>query len=184
MNDLNRSRNRIKSRKREPYYQEKTSGFNWFYRVIILLMILSTLTLGYKINEKKQFVKIPETLILKVQNISQWFPFENWFSLNTHSVASTLNYQQLLDNYYVNGSTQCSSVLDGVVLNVENDEHRVLVKHDNGVLATYGNLETLNVKENDRILKGNILGNFNESLTMDFVYNDQSISYDEAILIK
>lgn len=182
MNDLKRSRSRIRSRRGGSYYDEKPSGFNSFYRVIVLLMILSVLTLGYKINEKKQFIKIPDTLTLKIQNVATWLPFESWFSLDSQSVVSTVNYQKLLDNYYVNGSTSCSSILDGVVLSVNEENHSVLIRHDNGVLATYGNLETIQVKANDRVLKGNIIGNFNESITMDFLLNETPISYEEALL--
>lgn len=182
MNDLKRSRSRIRSRRSGPYYDERPSGFNGFFRVIVLLMILSALTLGYKINEKKQFIKIPDSIVSKIQNVAAWIPFENWFSLDSQSVVSTLNYQKLLDNYYVNGSSSCSSILDGVVLSVNEEKHNVLIQHDNGVLVTYGNLETIQVKPNDRVLKGNVIGNFNESITMDFLLNDTVISYEEALL--
>ena len=105
------------------------------------------------------------------------------FNLKDTSVSAA-SYQKLADNYYVNGSTTCSSILNGVVLSINDDEKNILVQHDNGVLATYGNLESIDVIAGERVNQGAALGSFNESVKMDFLYNGAAIDYLQAMAIQ
>lgn len=179
----NRSRSRMHSRYGSRFDEDHSKGFGFFFKLTMIIMLLVALTLGYRINEVKQFVKIPEAIRLSVKNLTAWFPFESWFNLKDTSVSAA-NYQKLADNYYVNGSTTCSSILNGVVLSINDDEKNILVQHDNGVLATYGNLESIDVIAGERVNQGAALGSFNESVKMDFLYNGAAIDYLQAMAIQ
>ena len=179
----NRSRSRMHSRYGSRFDEDHSKGFGFFFKLTMIIMLLVALTLGYRINEVKQFVKIPEAIRLSVKNLTAWFPFESWFNLKDTS-GSAASYQKLADNYYVNGSTTCSSILNGVVLSINDDEKNILVQHDNGVLATYGNLESIDVIAGERVNQGAALGSFNESVKMDFLYNGAAIDYLQAMAIQ
>ena len=177
-----RGRSRI-SRSASRFHEDKSNRFGVIYKVTIALMMLVALTLGYKINETKQFIELPASLDLTIKNLTAWFPFESWFKLDDTPVVAA-SYQKLTENYYVNGSTTCQSILPGVVLSVNEDAKNVLIQHDNGVLATYGNLETISVLSGERIVQGAGIGQFNETVTLDFLYQGQSIDYQQAMSIE
>lgn len=179
----NRSRSRIHSRYGSRFNDDHSKGFGIFFKLTMILMVLAALTLGYKINEVKQFVKIPESMSLTIKNLTAWFPFESWFKSQDTTVLVTA-YQKLADNYYVNGSTTCQSILPGVVLSINEEEKNILVQHDNGVLATYSNLESIDVLAGERIDQGAALGSFNESVKLDFLYNGAAIDYLQAMEIQ
>lgn len=179
----NRSRSRRHSRYRSRFNEDHSKGFGIFFKLTMFLMLFIALMLGYKINEVKQFVKIPQPISLGIKNLTAWFPFESWLQLEDTAVSASA-YQKLADNYYVNGSTTCQSILNGVVLSINDEEKNVLVQHDNGVLATYGNLETIDVLAGERVGQGSRLGSFNESVKLDFLYNGATLDYLQAMEIQ
>ena len=148
--------------------KKRKSGFMNF---IIFVLFLMSLFLGYKINEKKQFIPLPP--------INTWLPYESWFHSKDALVSSNNEYYHLVENYYSNGSTSCYSLFDGIV--IEKDENSITVLHDNGVRAKYGELEHIIVNVDDRVLKGNSMATIQDTLTIIFTKDNQNLSYEEVM---
>ena len=142
-----------------------------FINKCIFILFCISLYLGFKINEIKNFMQLP--------TISQLLPFEKWFQFQDEIVSSSDTYHHLIDKYYTNGSNSCVSILDGIILEVS--ETSIKVYCDNGIVIIYGELDNIIAKVDERILKGQILGEYSDSLTLSFTKDDLEISYEEAI---
>ena len=138
---------------------------------ITLILFCVSLYLGFKINEIKHFINL--TII------SEWLPFENLFNFKDSLVSLNTQYHHLIDHYYTNGSNSCISINDGIVLEVDEDSIKIL--SDNGTLILYGELENVLSKVDERILKGQIIGEFNNSLTLYFSKDNHEISYEDVM---
>lgn len=139
--------------------------------LFIFVLFLISLFLGYKINEKKNFINFPP--------IHSWFPYENWFKSEENLVSQQSEYYHLVDNYYTNGSTSCISLFDGIVIN--KDDSSITILHDNGVKAIYGELSHIIVNVDDRVLKGNSIASIQDTLTIEFSLDDEKISYEDVM---
>lgn len=139
--------------------------------ILIFAMFILSLFLGYKINEKKNFIDLPP--------IHTWLPYENWLNPTDNVVSQINDYHHLIDNYYTNGSTSCVALFDGIV--IEKDDTSITILHDNGVQIIYGELNHIIVNVDDRVLKGNSIASMDETLTMEFTINDKVISFEEVM---
>ena len=142
-----------------------------FVNPFIFLLFCIALFLGFKINVKQNWIQIPA--------IGTWLPYENWFQFYDHEVSASIEYHHLVDDMYTNGTNSCASLFDGIVL--KTDEESVTVLHDNGVLGVYAQLEDVVVKGDERVLKGQSLGIFKDSLKLEFKKDDQKLSYEEVV---
>ncbi len=142
-----------------------------FVNFVIFLMFCTCIYLGMKINEKKQWVQLPV--------LSAWFPYENWFKESTMPVDNKIEYHLLSGNFYTNGSNQAVSVSDGIVLDVSEDQ--VIILNDNAIETTYGSLSEILVKVDERILKGQGIAAYKDSLSLVFKKNGTVISYEDAL---
>ena len=142
-----------------------------FINKCIFILFCISLYLGFKINEVKNFIILP--------TISELLPFENWFKYKDDLVSSTFDYHQLIDHYYTNGSNSCISILDGVIL--ETDNNSVTVLSDNGITIVYGELENVLSKVDERILKGPVIAEYNASFPLYFSKDNHEMSYEEVM---
>lgn len=151
--------------------------YRFFYRFSMLIMIGLVAMLGYGISVKQGFVTGEDLLA-----VGTWFPFEKWFSLQDETVSAMPAYALLKDHYYSNGSNQAQAIGDGVVQSVEKQDQRyvILVKQDNGVIATYGTLESTAVKKDERIRRGDVLGTYQESLYLYFEKDGKELDLTQA----
>lgn len=185
MSELKDVRRRIKARRYdEP--ERHTHGFHFFYHLMMLVMGIGVLGLAYLVNGKLGLVELPQDLQhINFGMVSEWLPFEDWFSDHDDTtVGAQPTYTLLKDNHYANGSNQASLLMDGVVLHVEQGDAKkgsVSVRHDNGVIATYGNLTTIQVKQDERLKRGDIAGTFDEYVSISLVKNNQNIDLNSAL---
>lgn len=114
----------------------------------------------------------------KLSDITKLMFWENLFTSDV-TVSSNVNYQLLKDHYYTNGSNLVTSISDGVVLSVKEKEIQIL--HDSGVNVVYQKLSKVNVKENERVLKGMELGTMDDSVKIHFYLNDEEITMQKAL---
>lgn len=147
--------------------KEKTPFVNF----ILFLMFCLLLFLGAKINEKKKWIELPV--------ISTWIPYESWLNDYDRSVSKNIEYHLLTENIYTNGTNTCAVLFDGIVLEVKDDQ--VTILHDNQVQAVYGHMQEILVKADERILKGQKIGTFEESLTLDFKKDQKVLTYEEVL---
>lgn len=156
--------------------EEKHKSNRWI-TFVLLLMFATILGLGMKINEKVHFMTHP--LLTNFMNISHWIPYENWFQPYDHTVSASMIYHRLSENYFVNGTNQCAVIANGIVLSSQ--ENQVIILQDNGIMATYGNLDERLIKNDERVLKGAVIGTFTESVTLDFELNGEKMDYESAL---
>lgn len=150
---------------------------NPFTKMVLVAMLLSIGILVYKIEEKVNIIK--PFLYNSYQTLGSWIPYEKWFPYFDQSVSTTIQYQLLSDNFYVNGSNSAGCISDGIVLAIA--DNRVTVLQDNGIISVYGHLDSVLVKVDERILKGATLGTFEEFLSIDFMKDNQAIDYQSAM---
>ncbi|MEG0506361.1 MAG: M23 family peptidase [Longicatena sp.] len=188
MDDLKNIRKRIKSRRYHEADEEKHHSFSLFrflYHLVMLMMCLSVLALALLLNQKLNLIKLPTVLTnFKIENLASWLPFENWFSLKEVAVVSKQAYTLLKDDQYANGSNSAFSIYDSVVLHVKkasDNKYSVTLKQDNGVVSTYGNIKEASVKQDERILKGKPVGTFDNYVTLNFLKDNNKITYDAAL---
>lgn len=186
MSELKDVRRRIRERRYEEPARH-THGFRFFYHVLMLVMGIGVLGLAYLVNDKIGIVQLPQDLKnINFGMVSEWLPFEDWFSNSDDdtSVNAIPTYSLLKENRYANGTNQANLIMDGVVLHVEKKDTKkgsVTVRHDNGVIVTYGNLTSIQVNQDERLKKGDVLGAFDEYVSMDLVKNNQRIDLDTAM---
>lgn len=185
MNDISHIRRRIRSRKYGRYQKpERNHFFHFMYRGMMLLMSAGVIALALAINSKVGLIELPKELMnIDFSKVSTWLPFEDWFSLKDETVAAYPSYHLLKDDMYANGTNSAYSLNDGVVLHVQKEKdntYSITVRHDNNVVATYGNLNSTDIKQDERIRKGDTLGSFQESVRITFVKDEKKITLEQA----
>jgi len=187
MNEMSDVRKRIRNRRK----REETSAplfFRIFYKTLMFAMAVGIFTLVYLVNDKLNLIKIPESFKVGFVKISEWLPFDAWLPSmqeDTESVAALPTYSLLEAHKYANGTNQANILADGVVLHVEEkdaSQSSVTVRHDNGVIVTYGHLNQVMVKQDERLKKGDVAGNFEGYVTLDMVKNQQSVDLQTALM--
>lgn len=184
MNELHNVRKRIQGRR----YQEpkKHNGiFKIVYRTSMLVMLVAVLTLACFINDKVGFVDIPvDFKNLNFGMVSEWLPFDQWFSKSEdETVNAALEYSLLKENQYTNGTNKVTMLADGVVLHVEDNgpqKSSVSVRHDTGVIATYGHLDSVQINQDERLLKGTAIATCGEYVSIDLVKDNEVVDMKTA----
>lgn len=178
MNDIERIRNRI-------YHKNKNASFLWMYRMMIVFMCAITFVLSGLIVTETSFEDAKHLLLQYIDKIelNNILIFENWFLPSNKAVNSTISYQQIDDQYFTNSTNMVYAIADGVCvyLNESEQGYQMIVKNDNDILVTYANMNDVSVKVDDRILKNSIIGTYQDKLYMDFMENQNFISYEQAI---
>lgn len=188
MNDLKHARKRIQSRRySQPIYEEDKGSwfFRLMYRLMIFVMCIGVCALAFLINQKVEWVKLPESFVnFNIQDVSKWLPFENWFSLKEDTVAAYPSYSHIKEDLYANGSNTVYTIADGVVLHVQQKDDgkgSVTIQQDNGIIVTYGALTSISTKQDERILKGSVLGTYEETLSIVCVKDNVKVELDQAL---
>lgn len=165
MRDIDEIRSGIRNRK------EKKNRFKVLYSCIVLLFTCIIIIVTLLINDKLNFI-----------NISDILPFEKWFNNVEHPVNGAITYNLIKDNKYNNTSNTVSSLNDGIVIQIsENkDKQSVAIQQDNGVSVEYSNLTGVNIKENERVLKGNAIGDYKDYIKIDVFKNGKTLTIDDA----
>lgn len=160
------------------YRRKKES--NKLYRFTMLCMCCILCVLLYFINIKKPFLSMQTIKNFKLSDITKLMFWENLFNVDESvTVSSNVSYQLLKDHYYSNGSNSVTSISDGVVLTVNDQEVQLL--NDSGVNVVYKKMKQVNVKENERVLKGVELGTMDESVEIHFYLDDEEITMQKAL---
>lgn len=159
-------------------YKKKESKSIFKFSFFLMSCVICGLLV--KINEKEPFLTAEVVQNFKIQDIHKLFFWEHMFH-NDESVNAQVNYQLLKNDTYTNGSTQVTSIFDGVILKVE--DTKVLVLCDNGIQVSYEKMEHVEVKKDERILAGDSLGAMKENVDIKLTLNDDKITLQEAYKI-
>lgn len=200
MKELKHIRNRIQSRHGDRYFSHRNQfdqkGSLW-YRLLVTTMTVVLLVLG-----AMTFVRTPlyDDMLsyaskmvpgmktsLSTSFLGKWLPFESWFaSADALPVSTTNRYETgSLPGYFTNANHEAIALYDGLVVYIgeENGAKWIVVHHDNTLYATYGNLSSVRVKLYDRVMKDNSIGTFDNEIQLEFLYQNEAISYDAALAI-
>lgn len=158
-------------------YQRKKESHK-LYRFTMLCMCCMLCGLLYFINMKKPFISMQTLKSFQLSDITKIMFWENLFTNDT-PVSSNVDYQLLKGHYYTNGSNSVTAISDGVVLSVKEKELQIL--NDSGVNVVYKKMNKVNVKENERVLKGAELGVMDESVELHFYLDDNEITMQKAL---
>ena len=183
MDDIRHVRKRIKNRRFDPQDTREQHSipllFRLFYHGVMVMMGICVFVLALLVNQKLQLVQVPavlETITLK--SIDSFLPFEHWFSLKDDKVSATPQYTLLKDDQYTTGTNAAISGFDGIVAYIQqgNDKKSsVIIKQDNGVMVTYGNLQDVSIEQEERVLKGATLGTYEGFVRIKALKNNAAI---------
>lgn len=188
MIDQRAVRKRIQKRKNQSD-QHQPLFFRLLYHTLMLAMACGICALTYLVNDKLGIVDIPQAFSnWRIGKISEWLPFEGWFTTDKEedgeAVSALPVYSLLEGNKYANGSNSARLMMNGVVLHVEAKDAQkssVTVRQDNGVIVTFGHLNQIQVKQDERLQAGDAVGTFDEYVQLTMIKNKQSVDYNTAI---
>ena len=129
-------------------------------------------------------ITLQRKLQMKKLRLIDFYPFFVFGLVGVLSVVhSSISYQKIDDHYFTNSTNMVYAIADGVCvyLNESEQGYQIIVKNDNDILVTYANMNDVSVKVDDRILKNSIIGTYQDKLYMDFMDNQNFISYEQAI---
>lgn len=186
MDDIKKARDRIKHRRFDG--EEKNHRpfllFRLFFHTIMLMMGVCVVALVLLLNQKLQLIEINSVLkYMPIENISNWLPFENWFSYDSVPVSNAPMYTLLKDDQYTNGTNQAKSGYTGIVLHVQQETdgtYLLHMKQDNGVVVSYGNLQEVIVKEEERVVKDAVFGSYENYITISALRDSKPESIENA----
>lgn len=201
MKEQKHIRNRITQRhgnRYSSYHQSSPSALSRLYRLMISIMIVVLLALGtltfmrtpmYQEVKNVTISLVPQlTKMVTSSFLARWIPFERWLPLKEEVpvVANSVYMAGSQNGYYTSEGNQAISLFDGLVVYIgeENGSRWIVVHHDNALYTTYGNLDQVNVKIYDRIMKSDILGTYLDEIQLAFLYQNNDISYEEAISLQ
>jgi hypothetical protein len=98
-------------------------------------------------------------------------------------VSNIPSYIHMGDDLYINGSSEITSIDDGVVTYVHNDEngYLVIIENDSGFRSVYSNLVDISVKVNDRVYFDSVIGVVEEEVKIIFSKDYEKITYEQVV---
>ena len=177
MDELNEIRNRIKERKGIPDSSNQKNIFVFMLVLSAFFGFYAYKTELFNINNMSKFIKTLPSFILS--------PFENTKELfeETVEVSSSFPYSALGDNKYICDNNEVISLFNGLVVYVgyEHNVYKIIVSYENNVQIVFGNVKQSYVDLYDRILKDDVIGVYDEYVTMLFKENNEDITFEEVI---
>ena len=157
------------------------------FSLVILILCCSAVVLSERIYAAKGFEPLKEKIAqistsFNLMQLKEWLFLEKWMGEQLLPVSS-VNYRLIENQYYETDQHEVVSVDDGIVIYVgqQDSGQFIMVRQDNGVLSTYGLLNEVFVFVDDRVKKGTLIGKSEHEVYLDFSYEGQSISYEEAL---
>ena len=200
MKELEKIKNRIQSRRGSSQevvidieeVERKYSKPSKIYKIVMALMVLMAMFLSVAVYAKKDQngVFLREKLGINVnfsafnKTINKMLNFRTIENIaNTSPVSNVPNYIHMGDDIYINGSSEVTSIDDGVVTYIHSDEfgYLVIVEHDSGFRSVYSNLSDVSVKINDRIYFESIIGVVEEQVKIVFSKDNKKITYEQVL---
>ena len=185
-------------RYRKDLYMRKTrmskEEKSWFSRVIGSLFTLVTLfmccicvVLSGQIYSAGGFDPVIEKWnevsgSLNLNELKEWIFLEKWINGQILQVSSN-SYQLVGNQMYEVADHEVLTIDDGIVIYCaeQNDSLMVMVRQDNGLIVTYGQLNEVFCREDDRVVAGSVLAKVQYQVYLDFSWQGESISYEEAL---
>lgn len=176
MEDIDLIKKRIQERKGKKLTNKH---FNYFFGFHIFLMIVIISGILYFTYQKQPEIINKVGNVLKIESLKKYFdPF-----FDSKEVTKVVEYELIEGNYYTNNTNKVESLENGTVLFIGNQQFLgsyIVIQGESGIITTYGLLEGVNYKQNDKIKKGDLLGTYNNQFMLVFEYQGSEISYEKA----
>ncbi|MBQ7890224.1 MAG: M23 family metallopeptidase [Erysipelotrichaceae bacterium] len=186
MNQRKQIRKKVAQLRKEEN-RNTSSIVNSIYTLVLLLMCCAVVVLAERIYQAGGFEPVIAQIsqwsdTFNLTHLREWLFLEKWMNNQTLAVSST-TYQLIEGQYYEADSNEVISLDDGIVIycDEQSSGQVVMIHQDNGLIVTYGLLNEVFCKEDDRILKGTLIGKVENEVYLDFSFQGVSISYEEAI---
>ena len=114
----------------------------------------------------------------------------NFFTFGTNDekeedieVSSKTNFIKVSEFYYTNDDKTAYAYSNGTVISISDEEtgYQIMVKHDNGYIGIYEELDAIAVKEYDRISENDKLGYFEVDFALYFIKDGTTYSYEDIV---
>ncbi len=181
MQDIDRIRRRIRRHRGNEKPHRLVGVFNHF---VLIAMLVCVLGLSLMIGTRMQ-LPIAMHAWDYVQSIqwSSFLPFETWFANEQpQSVAAFDAYEEVGDHRYHNGSNEATSPFGGMIRHIEeqNETYCVSLLLDDGTLVNIANLKEVQVKEDERIQRGGVLGTYQEYVEIRCFADGKEIEWKDV----
>ena len=191
MKELDEIKNRIQNRRNnskevdlevidvEKVYTKPSKVYKYSMFILIIMAMFLSVALYAKKDENGNFLKntfginINFTSFNKTMNQLLDFRIVDSISITDSPVSNVPNYIHKGNDVYTNGSSEITSIDDGVVTYIYSDEtgYLVIVENDSGFRSVYSNLIDVSVKVNDRVYFESVIGVAEEKVNIIFSKN-------------
>ena len=188
MDDLDEIRRRMRQRHHHSQPVLNDRQFNRLYRWMIRLMLAGALVLGVGtymrasgqgevftqwISEHLSLAKYQDWIDTHLLSVIPFFHNE------TTAVDGPVSYEAIDETHFTAPTSAISAIGEGVVIAA--DEKSVTIEQTNGIQAVYGDLSEVEVALYDHVQSGDLLGYWESAFSLQFSYEGQAISYEEAL---
>ncbi len=185
----------IKEKKDKKPKSEKKRSFKIINRILgLICLLMAFLIYAYKDPNAKLINQIFNTNI-SFEKINQFMSnlgtsLTNFFNFGTNDekeedieVSSKTNFIKVSEFYYTNDDKTAYAYSNGTVINISDEEtgYQIMVKHDNGYIGIYDELDAIAVKEYDRINENDKLGYFEVDFALYFIKDGTTYSYEDIV---
>lgn len=185
----------IKEKKDKKPKSEKKRSFKIINRILgLICLLMAFLIYAYKDPNAKLINQIFNTNI-SFEKINQFMSnlgtsLTNFFTFGTNDekeedieVSSKTNFIKVSEFYYTNDDKTAYAYSNGTVISISDEEtgYQIMVKHDNGYIGIYDELDAIAVKEYDRINENDKLGYFEVDFALYFIKDGTTYSYEDIV---
>ena len=180
----------IRKRAAQLCREEKTFAYRIFsslFSLVMLILCCAAVVLCERIYAADGFEPLKDKVVqistsLNLNQLKQWLFLEKWIDEKTLPVSS-VSYQLIEGQYYETDQHEVTSIDDGIVIftGTQDSGQLIMVRQDNGLIVTYGLLNEVYVFEDDRVNAGVLIGKAEAEVYLDFSYQGESMSYEEAL---
>lgn len=203
MNDIEKIKRRIEKRKGKINIHEEAKQLNnksessKIFKCLMGIMTIYVLFMSFAIYAKKDqngtflneifntnmnFTNFNKTLnkLLNPRIVS-----DNNSDIIDQVVSSNVSYIGVGEDYYTSEGNLVVALSDGVItyVNGKDESYTIIVEYDNGIRATYNEVNEVNVFVNDRVYSDDILGSFDDKVHMIFIKDNTKISYEDVVAL-
>lgn len=201
MKELEEIKNRIQNRRNnskdidveviemEKIYTKPSKLYKCSMFILIIMALFLSVALYAKKDENGNFLKTNFGINVNFSSFNKTvnklldFRVVDSISSNDKPVSNVPNYIHKGNDVYINGGSEVTSIDDGVVTYIYNDEtgYLVIVENDTGFRSVYSSLVDINVKVNDRVYFNSVIGVVEEEVNIVFSKDNEKITYEQVL---
>lgn len=201
MSELERIKNRIQNKRGRSKevdidvsevaraYSRPSKLYKLSMSLLVILALFLSVAIYAKKDEQGKFIEeklgvnINFASFNKTLNKLLNFRVVNNIANSDEPVANIPSYIHTGDDLYLGDGSEVTSIDDGVVSYIHEDEtgYLVIVENDSGFRSVYSNLLDVSVKVNDRVYFDSVIGVVEEKVKIVFSKDNASLTYEQVL---